>query len=154
MGGSRYVLLISEDGTLVEEVRGALDGLPAVHPMAVVTTVDAVSAKTLDGVKLVVVHVGKGNNPTGPVGRLLWMSSMMRRPIPVLALVDVYKPRQALAFFRMGVADVLSRSHHLDQLGVLMIAPSLQPSPDGPAIDQALARAASRPFLPIASPAS
>jgi DNA-binding response OmpR family regulator len=152
MGGTGYVLLISQDGTLVEEVRGALDASLEVHPLAIVKTADRVSAEILAGVAFVLIHVD-GGGFSGPVGRLLWLNSTMRRPIPVLALVDVYEARQALAFFRMGVTDVLSRPHHLDRLGALVTA-SGRRSPGHWTSDRAAALAVPQPYWSIASQAS
>jgi hypothetical protein len=152
MSGTGYVLLISEDGTLVDEVRGALGAMPAVRPLAIMKTADRLSAEMLAGIEIVLIHVGDGR-VSGPVGRLLWLNSTIRRPIPVLAVVDDYRAPQALTFFRMGVSDVLSRRHHLDRLGELMPASGLRPSPDRRTIDRAAARVGSHPYLPIASQA-
>jgi hypothetical protein len=150
MSGTGNVLLVSRYGSLVGAVREALGSTSGVDPLVVVKRAEVVGPEMLGGIGLVLFHLGEGD-PTDPVGRLLWLSSTMRRPVPVLVLDDVYEARRSLEFFRMGVADVLSRSHHLDRIGTLIDATSLGPRLDDSDSDfeRAVARAAAQPRSPI-----
>jgi hypothetical protein len=119
--GAPTVLLISRDRSSIEEISMVLAGWPEGGFLAVADTADDVEVEALGRVGLMLVHLGEGEGPD-PVGRLLWLSSTLRRPIPVLALADDFDADRALSLFRMGVADVLSRSHHRDRLGDVISA--------------------------------
>ena len=66
--------------------------------------------------RLIVVHL------TGDAGRyeqldqLLWATSVVSRPTPVVVIAERYRIDQATTLYRMGVSEYISRKHHLDQL--------------------------------------
>ena len=54
--------------------------------------------------------------------RLLWTTTVLARRIPVLVIAERYRTDQATMMYRMGVAEYISRTHHLDQLGQVFAA--------------------------------
>jgi hypothetical protein len=125
MAGSPRILLICRDRALVEAVREAAATLPGGRPLSVAKTAEAVSARTVGDVGLILVHLDARDGRESelePVARMLWVSSTLRRPIPVLALTDEHDAERDLALFRMGVADTLNRLDHLDRLDAVIAA--------------------------------
>jgi DNA-binding NtrC family response regulator len=70
--------------------------------------------------RLIVVHL------TGDAGRyeqldqLLWATSVVSRPTPVVVIAERYRIDQATVMYRMGVSEYISRKHHLDQLAEVL----------------------------------
>jgi DNA-binding NarL/FixJ family response regulator len=70
--------------------------------------------------RLIVVHL------TGDAGRyeqldqLLWATSVVSRPTPVVVIAERYRIDQATMMYRMGVSEYVSRKHHLDQLAEVL----------------------------------
>jgi DNA-binding NtrC family response regulator len=109
------VLLISSDPALVRVARREVQLLENVR-LRVIESIDGADAHAgAEGIGLIVVHLDRGVDDA-QVARLLWLASTARRRIPVLAVSERYDPEQALALFRMGVADYLCRPLHLDRL--------------------------------------
>jgi DNA-binding response OmpR family regulator len=147
MSATPTVLLVSQDAALTEAVREALSVTPGRFPLEVADSAEEVDAETLGEVGLLLVHLDDGDG-LEPVGRLLWWSSTMRRPIPVLTLGDAFDADRDLALFRMGVADALSRAHHLERLGALIAALCLR----RPNHIDAFEPAEAEPALPLRLP--
>ena len=51
---------------------------------------------------------------------LLWATSVLSRPTPVVVIAERYLIDQATMMYRMGVSEYISRTHHLDQLGEVL----------------------------------
>src|SRR4051812_40409687 len=119
MRGDAMVLFIGRDLGLAEAVRESLAGSADRLSLAVVATAEEAGAETLGEFGLVLAHVDEPAD-LEPLARLLWLSSTLRRPIPVLTLADVFDADRDVSLYRMGVADALSRSHHLDRIGGLI----------------------------------
>jgi DNA-binding response OmpR family regulator len=56
------------------------------------------------------------------VDHILWATSILRTRVPVVVIADRYRVEQAITLYRMGVSEYVSRSHHSDELGVLIAA--------------------------------
>jgi DNA-binding response OmpR family regulator len=67
--------------------------------------------------RLIVVHLSGDVGRYEQFDRLLWATSVLSRPTPVLVIAERYLTEQATTLYRMGVAEYISRTHHLDQLG-------------------------------------
>jgi len=91
--------------------------------MIVASTIDeACSLLTTALPRVVVVHWTRQAARFGQLDRLLWTTSVLSRRIPVLVIADRYRTDQATTLYRMGVAEYISRSHHLDQFGQVLAA--------------------------------
>jgi hypothetical protein len=62
------------------------------------------------------------------LNRLLWATTVLAHGLPVVVVADRYRIDQATTLYRMGVAEYISRTHHLGQLGRILSA-HLSPSP-------------------------
>jgi len=113
------VLFIGRDLELAEDVRASLADSAGRLSLAVLASAEEVEADTLGEFGLVLAHIDE-RAALEPMARLLWLSSTLRRPIPVLTLADVFDADRDASLYRMGVADALSRSHHLDRIGGLI----------------------------------
>jgi hypothetical protein len=71
------------------------------------------------GLGLVVVHLDESIDH-GTVASVLRRSSIRPRPVPVLVVSESYRPEEALAMFRMGVAEYVSREDHIERLADLI----------------------------------
>jgi hypothetical protein len=67
--------------------------------------------------RVVVVHWTGESARYEQLDQLLWTTTVLARPIPVLVIADRYRTDQATMLFRMGVSEYVSRTHHRDQLG-------------------------------------
>ena len=67
--------------------------------------------------RLIVVHLTGESGQYEQFDRLLWATSVVSRPTPVVVIAERYRIDQATMMYRMGVSEYISRTHHLDQLG-------------------------------------
>ena len=67
--------------------------------------------------RLIVVHLAGDGGHYDQFDRLLWATSVFSRPTPVVVIAERYLTEQATTLYRMGVAEYISRTHHLDQFG-------------------------------------
>jgi DNA-binding NtrC family response regulator len=72
--------------------------------------------------RIVIVHCTGESARYEQLDQLLWTTTVLARPIPVLVIADRYRTDQATTLFRMGVSEYISRTHHLDQLGQVFAA--------------------------------
>jgi response regulator of citrate/malate metabolism len=72
--------------------------------------------------RLIVVHWAGHSGRYEQLDQLLWTTTVQARLIPVLVIAERYRTEQATTMYRMGVAEYISRTHHLDQLGRLCAA--------------------------------
>jgi DNA-binding NtrC family response regulator len=73
-------------------------------------------------IKLVLVQLEAEHIGYDEVDHLLWVASTLRQRIPIVVMAERYIVEQATTFYRMGVNEYISRSHHLDQLGAIVAA--------------------------------
>lgn len=66
--------------------------------------------------RLIVVHLAGDSGGYGQLDRLLWATSVLSRPTPVVVIAERYRTDQATMMYRMGVSEYISRTHHLDQI--------------------------------------
>jgi len=94
----------------------------AASRMFVVGTIDeaCVLSKTACP-RLIVVHWTRDSGRYEQLDRLLWTTTAQARRIPVLVIAERYRTDQATMMYRMGVAEYISRTHHLDQLGSVFL---------------------------------
>ena len=86
--------------------------------MIVASTIDeACSLLPMAHPRLIVVHWNRHGGRSEELNRLLWATTVLARGVPVLVIADRYRVDQATTFYRMGVAEYISRTHHADQLG-------------------------------------
>ena len=69
---------------------------------------------------LIVVHLGGDGGQYEQFDRLLWATSVLSRPTPVVVIAERYLIEQATTLYRMGVSEYISRTHHIDQLGDIL----------------------------------
>jgi len=113
------VLMISRDLSLVREARRgntAENGLWLRHADGMDEVGSLIEGA---GLGLVVVHLDKSIDH-GTVASVLRRSSIRPRPVPVLVVSESYQTQEALAMFRMGVADYVSREDHIERLADLI----------------------------------
>jgi DNA-binding NarL/FixJ family response regulator len=72
--------------------------------------------------RLIVVHLRGEGGHYEQFDRLLWTTSVLSRPTPVVVIAERYLTDQATTLYRMGVSEYISRSHHLDQIGEILKA--------------------------------
>jgi DNA-binding NarL/FixJ family response regulator len=72
--------------------------------------------------RLIVVHLGGDGGQYEQFDRLLWATSLLSRPTPVVVIAERYLIEQATTLYRMGVSEYISRTHHLDQVGDILEA--------------------------------
>ncbi len=72
--------------------------------------------------RLIVVHLTGENGHYEELDRLLWETSVVSRPTPVVAIAERYRIDQATMMYRMGVSEYISRKHHLEQLAEVLAA--------------------------------
>ena len=72
--------------------------------------------------RLIVVHLGGDGGQYEQFDRLLWATSVLSRPTPVVVIAERYLIEQATTLYRMGVSEYISRTHHLDQVGDILEA--------------------------------
>ena len=111
----RTILLVSSDASFVDFVR---EGLPAREESQLHVMETPEGAARLVGwqdVELIILHLDPFMKDRS-VARLVWKAAALPRRIPILAVSDGYEPERALAMFRLGVADYLSRVDHLREI--------------------------------------
>jgi DNA-binding NarL/FixJ family response regulator len=72
--------------------------------------------------RLIIVHLGGDGGQYEQFDRLLWATSVFSRSTPIVVIAERYLIDQATTLYRMGVAEYISRTHHLDQLGDILEA--------------------------------
>lgn len=124
------VLIISRDLSLVREARrgiSAENGLWLRHADGMDEAGCLIEGA---GLGLVVVHLDESIDHE-TVASVLRRSSIRPRPVPVLVVSESYQPEEALAMFRMGVADYVSREDHIERLadliGILALRTQVSP---------------------------
>ena len=113
------ILTITNDDKFLELFRRQIHDQVAVgSPMIVAGTIDeACSLLETARPRLIVMHWARDSGSYDQLDRLLWMTTVAARRIPVLVIAERYRTDQATMMYRMGVSEYISRSHHLDQLG-------------------------------------
>ena len=84
--------------------------------------------------RLIVVHLTGESGRYEQLDRLLWTTSVVSRPTPVVVIAERYRTDQATMMYRMGVSEYISRKHHLDQLADVLgayLRPVTIPAADG-----------------------
>jgi len=113
------VLMISRDPSLTKAVQAELSSRRGLR-VRVARQVDDVNATNVgDGLGLILLHLD-GSVDREQVACLLWISSTLPRPVPVLILRERYEFEEARAMFQMGAADYVSRADHLSKLASLI----------------------------------
>jgi DNA-binding NarL/FixJ family response regulator len=93
--------------------------------------------------RLIVVHLAGDGGHYEEFDRLLWATSVLSRPTPVVVIAERYLTEQATTLYRMGVSEYISRTHHLDQVGDILEAylrPTTPKVAPAPAADATTAR--------------
>ncbi len=66
--------------------------------------------------RLIVVHLTGESARYEQLDQLLWATSVVSRPTPIVVVAERYRIDQATMMYRMGVSEYISRKHHLDGL--------------------------------------
>ncbi len=116
------ILTITSDEPFLKLLRKELhDQVGCANPMIVASTIDeACSLLPMAHPRLIVVHWNRHGGRSEELNRLLWATTVLARGVPVLVIADRYRVNQATTFYRMGVADYISRTHHEDQFGRIL----------------------------------
>ncbi len=109
------ILLVSSDATFVEFIRAGLTPRDECRLHVVETPQEAAHLVGWQGVELIVLHLNSFMEGR-PLAHLVWEAAALPRRIPILAVSDEYDPEMALAMFRLGVAEYLSRGDHLPEI--------------------------------------
>jgi DNA-binding NarL/FixJ family response regulator len=116
------ILTVTNDDTFLTLLRAKLrDHLGPKGRIMVAASVDeACPLLKTARARLIVVHLAGDSGRYEQLDRLLWTTSVLSRPTPVVVIAERYRTDQATMMYRMGVSEYISRTHHLDQLeGVL-----------------------------------
>jgi DNA-binding response OmpR family regulator len=124
------ILTVTNDPQFVTLVRDQLhDQVGAGSRMIVTASIEEASSLLETArPRLVVLHWTGEKARYEQLDQLLWTTSVMTRPAPVLVIAERYRTEQATTLFRMGVSEYISRTHHLGQLGRVFSA-YLPPAP-------------------------
>jgi DNA-binding NtrC family response regulator len=116
------ILAVSNDDTLLSLLRVKLRGHigPKGRIMVASSVDEACPLLNTARARLIVVHLAGDSGRYEKVDRLLWTTSVLRRPTPVVVIAERYRTEQATMMYRMGVSEYISRTHHLDQLGEVL----------------------------------
>jgi DNA-binding NtrC family response regulator len=113
------ILTITQDNEFLSVLRHRIhDQLGSGSRMIVAGTTDEACA-LLSTVRpqLVVVHWTGDSKRYEQLDRLLWTTTVLARRVPVLVIAERYRTDQATMMYRLGVAEYISRTHHLDHVG-------------------------------------
>jgi hypothetical protein len=118
------ILTVTSDSQFVSLLCAQLhDQVGAGSRMIVAATIDeACDLLRTAGPRLVVVHWTGESARYEQLDRLLWRTSVMSKPAPVVLIAERYRTDQATTLFRMGVSEYISRTHHSGQLGRIFSA--------------------------------
>jgi DNA-binding NarL/FixJ family response regulator len=113
------IVTITQDGEFLSVLRNRLhDQMGSGSRMIVAGTTDeACSLLQTVRPQLVVVHWTGDSKRYEQLDRLLWTTTVLARRVPVLVIAERYRTDQATMMYRLGVAEYISRTHHLDHLG-------------------------------------
>jgi DNA-binding NarL/FixJ family response regulator len=113
------ILTVTNDDTFLALLRTKLrDQLGPKGRIMVAASVDeACPLLKTARARLIVVHLAGDSGRYEQLDRLLWTTSVLSRPTPVVVIAERYRTDQATTMYRMGVSEYISRTHHLDQLG-------------------------------------
>jgi DNA-binding NtrC family response regulator len=115
---SAMIVLVSSDLTLIEAVEGVISPTGG-SCLEVVAEIDRACERVGQGdVSLVLVHLRPRDSVAG-LTRLM-QTMALTSPAATLVLSDEYRPEQALALLRLGVADYLARPLDLGRLAYLV----------------------------------
>jgi len=116
------ILAVTNDDTLLSLLRAKLrDHIGPKGRIMVAASVDeACPLLNTARARLIVVHLAGDSGRYEQVDQLLWTTSVLRRPTPVVVIAERYRTDQATMMYRMGVSEYISRTHHLDQLGEVL----------------------------------
>jgi DNA-binding NtrC family response regulator len=109
------VLLVSHDSSFVGWFDYEVGRMDALRLDAMDEVEIACKRVRSQRIGLIVIHLS-GEIGSAEVARLLWVSSTLPRPVPVIAISERYQVDRALLLFQLGVTDYLSRSHHRNHL--------------------------------------
>lgn len=118
------VLTVTNDDTFLEMLRSKLrEKLNQRGRIAATPSLDeaCMLLKTARP-RLIVVHLGGDGGHYEQFDRMLWATSVLSRPTPVVVIAERYLIEQATTLYRMGVSEYISRTHHLDQVGDILEA--------------------------------
>lgn len=113
------ILLVCSDASFVDIVRAGLAARQACRLIVIETPEEAARLIGWHSVRLVVVYLDKVLKNRS-VARLIWVAAACSHRIPILAVGERYEPERAMAMFRLGVSDYLSRVDHLCEIAPLI----------------------------------
>jgi DNA-binding NarL/FixJ family response regulator len=117
------VLTVTNDDTFLEILRSKLRELNQRGRIAATPSLDeACSLLKTARPRLIVVHLGGDGGHYEQFDRLLWATSVLSRPTPIVVIAERYLIEQATTLYRMGVSEYISRTHHLEQVGDILEA--------------------------------
>ncbi len=123
MSDSTILTITSNEEFLVVLRQQLHDQVGSGSRMIVAGTIDeACSLLDTARPRIVVVHCAGDCGRYDQLDKLLWATTVLARPVPVLVIADRYRTDQATMLFRMGVSEYISRTHHIDQLGAVFAA--------------------------------
>jgi len=102
------VLLVSHDASFVGWFDYEVGRMDALRLDAMDEVEMACARVMTEKIGMIVIHLS-ADIGSAEVARLLWVSSTLRRPVPVLAISERYQTDRALMLFQLGVTDYLSR---------------------------------------------
>lgn len=118
------ILAITNDETLLGSLRSTVrDELGQKGRIVVAASIDlACPLLRTARPRLIVVHFTGESARYEQLDQLLWATSVVSRPTPIVVIAERYRIDQATMMYRMGVSEYISRKHHLDGLAGVLAA--------------------------------
>jgi DNA-binding NarL/FixJ family response regulator len=116
------ILTVTGDERFLNLLRDQIqEHFPGASRMVVAATIEeACSLLPMAHPRLIVVHWTGHGRHLEELNRLLWATTVLARPVPVLVIANRYRTDQATTLYRMGVREYISRTHHADQFGRIL----------------------------------
>ncbi len=112
------ILAVTNEEHFLDQLRQHIqDQIGSAQPLVAAGTIDE-ACSLLQPVKpeLIIVHWNRASNYE-QLDRLLWLTTVQARSVPVVVIADRYRVDHATTLYRLGVAEYVSRTQHLAQIG-------------------------------------
>ena len=119
---SLRVLTVTNENQFLEQFRQRIQNqVNSAQALVAAGTIDE-ACSLLQAVKprLIIVHWNRASGNFEQLDRLLWLTTVQARSVPVIVIADRYRVDQATTLYRLGVSEYLARTQHLEQIGPII----------------------------------